>query len=216
MNIASIEATAWSCALVLWTFASEHPALTTMILGSIFARLGKMESPEHYALIAAREPVWFFSRWAAFRQLLAAVFSDTTKSKKIIAKIIAGPPKPPTGRSLVPSSDPPPPSVPPRAARMILVACVLSLLVATPGCSLLTKRNAKTVLDAAAFACVWGNALTDESAVADACGIARTLIPVIRDLIGEREAAKRAAASRAGVHWTGPSVDAGPADANSQ
>lgn len=215
MNIESIRTTAWSWFIALWTLACEHQAITAYVVGSVLAFLLKPQSEEHYAAIASKRPVWFFSRWAAFRQFLPTQFNDTGKAVSIVlAKIFAGPPKPPAppgppiGRSLVPSSDPPPPSVPKSAARLMLATLVLSLLVATPGCSLLTKRTAKTVLDAAALACVFQSEVTDESAVADACDIARELIPIVRNLIGQREAAKRS-----GVRWSSTAADAGATDA---
>lgn len=89
----------------------------------------------------------------------------------------------------------------PRDGAMAVAVVVLggaSLL----GCGL-TARDAKnasnSVLDAAQLACVFASALTDEAAVVEFCKIDRALTPVIRDLIGQREGAKRV-----GVVWGQP------------
>jgi hypothetical protein len=60
-------------------------------------------------------------------------------------------------------------------------------------------QHAKTALDAISIACIFQSELTDEKALADACGIARELVPVVRKLIGQRDAAKRS-----GVTWSKP------------
>jgi hypothetical protein len=64
------------------------------------------------------------------------------------------------------------------------------------GCALFTPKNAHSVLDAVQIACVFGTELVDEQKVADVCGVARDLLPIIRNLIGQREGAKRS-----GVRW---------------
>lgn len=73
------------------------------------------------------------------------------------------------------------------------------------GCGM-TKQEAKDVtkktLSVLELACIFASTLTDESAVADACGIAKDLTPLIRNLVGQREGAKRS-----GVMW--PVEDAG-------
>lgn len=75
------------------------------------------------------------------------------------------------------------------------------------GCALFTQKNARSVLDAVQIACVFESTITDEPALADACGIAHDLLPLLRQLVGQREAAKRA-----GVGWKRES-DAGTGDA---
>lgn len=87
------------------------------------------------------------------------------------------------------------------------------------GCAAM-KPIVKSVLDGAQIACVFGTELVDEEKVAEACGIARELIPIVRNLVGQRVAAKRA-----GVAWgrsgqdvasmpapstCAPAADAGP------
>lgn len=98
-------------------------------------------------------------------------------------------------------SDKPKPPVGPSIMAIGAVALVFG--VVTSGCSIFTKKNANSALDAVQIACVFGTEVIEEEAVADACGIARELIPVIRNLIGQREAAKRA-----GVRW-GQTLDGG-------
>lgn len=91
---------------------------------------------------------------------------------------------------------------------MSLALFALAWIVApcTAGCALLTPKNAHSVLDATQIACVFGTELVEEKTVADACNIARDLLPILRNLIGQREGAKRS-----GVRW--PGSDAGVRDA---
>lgn len=94
-------------------------------------------------------------------------------------------------------------------ARPLAVGLVAAIaLSAIAGCSLLTKENAKSALEVVQVACVMSSTLTNDADVAKACKIADDLIPVVHDLIGQREAAKRS-----GVKW-GDGFDAGaPTDA---
>jgi len=64
------------------------------------------------------------------------------------------------------------------------------------GCGLDAKTVAKDALSVTQIACVFASALTDDAAVAEACKIDKALTPLLRDLIGQREGAKRA-----GVSW---------------
>lgn len=77
------------------------------------------------------------------------------------------------------------------------------LAYCTSGCALFTKKNVHSVLDATQIACVFGTELIEEQAVADACDVARDLLPILRNLIGQREGAKKS-----GVRW-GVTLDAG-------
>jgi hypothetical protein len=83
------------------------------------------------------------------------------------------------------------------------ILVVVGLAGGVSACSVFTRENAKSALDAIQVACVMSSTITDEKEVADACGVARDLIPVLKNLIGQREAARRS-----GVHW-GRSLDAG-------
>lgn len=89
-----------------------------------------------------------------------------------------------------------------------------SPITATIGCS---HQQAKDVRDAALtlaqIACVFSSTITDEAIVAKTCGIVDKL-PFVRNLIGQREGARRA-----GVVWTTPDAgagDAGSSDAGTQ
>jgi len=99
-----------------------------------------------------------------------------------------------------------------------LIVALSFLLIA---CAAL-HTAAKTALDASDLTCVFGSELTDADALADFCKFAKPLVPLLRDLIGQREAAKRA-----GVMWpgardaggspqvrssAGPAHDGGPSD----
>jgi hypothetical protein len=81
-----------------------------------------------------------------------------------------------------------------RTVRTISLAAVL--LVAPAACSLFTPANLKSAIDATQLACVFASALTDSAAVADACQIDRSLVPVLDQLIAQREGAKKS-----GVRW---------------
>ena len=73
---------------------------------------------------------------------------------------------------------------------------IVALCLVIGGCSLFTAQNLKTALDASALACVFASELTDAQAVASACSIDQALVPVIDQLIAQRDAAKKQ-----GVHW---------------
>ncbi len=53
-----------------------------------------------------------------------------------------------------------------------------------------------SVLNAAQIACIMRSEVTDDKALADACDVAKDLLPIVRRLVGQREAARRA-----GVKW---------------
>ncbi len=73
------------------------------------------------------------------------------------------------------------------------------------GCALFTGKNIRSALDAVQIACIFESQITDEKQLADACAIAQDLIPILRNLVGQREAAKRS-----GVSWhRDPVSDAG-------
>lgn len=81
--------------------------------------------------------------------------------------------------------------------KLSLLAGALSvLLVATTNCALFTPKAVSSALDAAQLACVFESQVSDEKSLADACSIANDLIPIVRRLIAQREAAKRS-----GVAW---------------
>lgn len=64
------------------------------------------------------------------------------------------------------------------------------------GCSGLTQQQVNTItkglLSESQLACVMSSTLTDSQALATVCGIDQALVPVLQQLIGVREGAKRA------------------------
>jgi hypothetical protein len=78
-----------------------------------------------------------------------------------------------------------------------LVAGMITAAWALAGCSYFTPQNVKTALDATELACVFSSELTDSKAVAEACKIDAALVPVLEQLIAQRDAARKQ-----GVKWT--------------
>lgn len=90
------------------------------------------------------------------------------------------------------------------------IVCFWVLSISLTACSLFTKKNANSALDAAQLACIFNETVTNEDTLADICGVSKDLIPVIRNLVAQREAALKAGAPR----WGHPYRDAGvPLDA---
>lgn len=94
-----------------------------------------------------------------------------------------------------------PPSGPSVLLPLLLVGAFAGAPVLVSGCSLFTAKNAKSVLDAAQLACLFASTLTDAPAVLEACRIDAELTPVVRQLLAQRDGARKA-----GVVW---SADAG-------
>jgi hypothetical protein len=87
------------------------------------------------------------------------------------------------------------------------VLLLVGLAGGVSACSFLTPKNIRSVLDATAITCVFASELTDEKAVASVCGVADDLIPVLRNLIAQREASRRA-----GIAWGDGLEMLGPPD----
>ncbi len=106
-------------------------------------------------------------------------------------------------------------------AQMALVAVIAVYMVFLQACAYLTPKNAKDgILTASDIACVEESPLLDADETAVACGILRSPITreLLKRLIGQREAGKRA-----GYHWqplevteTVTTRDAGAKDAASR
>lgn len=77
---------------LLWglALARAHPSISGPLVGSLVTLVFKPRSPEAYSRLAARHPVWFFSRVAPLLQLIGALFPDTQKASKVIVKVITG------------------------------------------------------------------------------------------------------------------------------
>ena len=190
-----------------------HAVLAWLVLG-LCTLVFKKRTPEEYAKSAGRHPAWLFARVTAFWQFLGGLGLDPVKVSEALGKVISGRVQPlalgvvavkdePTAKKL--SSAPPPvvkddDSGPYRdglAALLILGALSLS----TSGCTPAGQQTAKTVTNAALtvaqIACLFASAETTDTTVASVCGISNDLLPVVRQLIGQREGAKKV-----GVTWT--------------
>ena len=86
---------------------------------------------------------------------------------------------------------------------------IIALCFFESSCALLTRQNARGVLDVVQTVCVIENATLGDAQVAQVCGVADELMPVLRNLLakqraqlarardeGEYAAASRAAAQR--------------------
>lgn len=77
--------------------------------------------------------------------------------------------------------------------RKLMVLTVVAVCVGA--CTPAQLAVARTALDALAVACVLGTQLTDESAVANACGVADDARPALREMLAGKAAAARMASS---------------------
>lgn len=80
----------WSAFLWVWALAKAHPAISTPILGALLTVVFKPRTGDQYARLAARNPVWLFTRVAAMLQLVAALFPDPVKAQAIVIKVFTG------------------------------------------------------------------------------------------------------------------------------
>ena len=172
-----------------WAWAKLHPELVWPIISGLFVLLFKKRSPEEYAALAARHPVWFFARFAAFTQLVGALGIDPMKAAAAVAKIFWGTDKPPSS----------PPSGP--SALVVLVfGAVLS--VSAAGCSFFTAQNAQKLIDAGKVACIVEHAFIDDATMNAVCDLvtlaereaAKDIARMHRETVGRRMATIRAEA----------------------
>lgn len=71
--------------------ATPHGAMALLYLCfSICVLLFKARTPDEYARIAARNPKWFWTRWAALWQAMGALGLDPYKTGIAMAKVVAG------------------------------------------------------------------------------------------------------------------------------
>jgi hypothetical protein len=103
----------------------------------------------------------------------------------------------------LPSSD--------EAKALALGFSLSALLTMQPACALLTRQNAKTVLDAAQIACVMQSFLVDIKQLQQVCEVADELQPTLRELIAMRQASQRA-----GVKYGDQALGMSPVDAGAQ
>lgn len=89
-----------------------------------------------------------------------------------------------------------------KGKELLIIALLVTFGATTTSCALFTKENAKSVMSASEMICIFNSTILEEDKLADVCGVTKELLPILRNLIGQREGAKRA-----GVHW--PSADGG-------
>lgn len=78
--------------------------------------------------------------------------------------------------------------------KIVIAGAAMALSLPIVGCSLFTKQNAKTALDALETTCVLlHNEIADVKALAEICNISQELEPELRDLIAARKIAASAA-----------------------
>ncbi len=58
-----------------------------------------------------------------------------------------------------------------------------AILLTASSCSLFTKENAKSALDAVKITCALERAALDDAAIAKACGVADALVPDLRTIL---------------------------------
>ena len=85
----------------------------------------------------------------------------------------------------------------------IYTFAIVGIVTSLSACALFTRKNANTALDAVQLACIFNSAVTQEETLAKICDVSLDMLPVIRKLVSQREAA-----ARAGVKWK-PATDGG-------
>jgi hypothetical protein len=83
---------------------------------------------------------------------------------------------------------------------------LVGVLAATPSCTPGQRAVARSVLDAATFACVLLSSLSDEEAVARTCRVEEAARPALREALAGRAAAARVAGVPAGAPICAPAT----------
>lgn len=183
--------------IIDWTATPLGSAVLGYVLLGICTFLFKPKSPEEYAAMAARNPRWFFARWAAFWQFLGGLALDPAKMATGLAKVITGHVRPVTTGSIpAPAMTEDDESGPYRDGFLPALALVGALSLTQVSCTPQAKSAANGALSAVELACIFSSYETDPSTLSQICGVARDMIPIVRQLIGQREGARRA-----GVAW---------------
>lgn len=73
-----------------WLASPLGNAVLGYVLIALCTYLFKKRTPEEYAASAARSPVWFFSRWTPFWQLMGTWGPDPSKAAEALGKVITG------------------------------------------------------------------------------------------------------------------------------
>lgn len=82
-------------ALLIGAWIADHPTEAWPVFTALAVLLFKPRTPEQYARLASRHPVWFFARLAAFWQLLGGAGLDPLKVAKAAWKVVTGKSEPP-------------------------------------------------------------------------------------------------------------------------
>jgi len=114
-------------------WVEAHPVFATVVfwplVTAILTAVLKPRTPEQYVALAARNPSWFFARWAAFLQLVGATGLDPVKALKILRKFWGGKFEPL-----------PPPSGPSKLPFVVLFVGAGALVTSTTGCTPAMKK----------------------------------------------------------------------------
>lgn len=196
MNVTLIVA--WVKSLALWFV--QNPTITAPLVGALITMVCKPRTPQQYAAMAMRYPTWLWIRIAAMLQLIAAIFPDPIKARKIVFKLIYAnidPIDPMTGSKSAPP--PPMPSAPPTkkeverswlgrrigfaASALLLIACTKQQLLGA-GDLFLQK-----------VMCAISNSDLPNDKIIEKCAIQPGDVNRILEIVGEhRQQAAKAAA----------------------
>ncbi len=187
------------------TWIRSNPLIAWPILTALVTVLFKPRTPADYEAMCARNPAWLWPRIATALQLFAALGLDPVKAMQVLRDHInrdggGGPADPVVdvtsdAKSVAPGADTSDDSKP--VSRWILVSLLLGA-VGLGGCSLFTKSQAKSAIDAVALACILERSTLDDQSIADACNIADSLIPSLKDLLAvHRKAVAKATSQKA-------------------
>jgi hypothetical protein len=176
----------------VWAWMVANPAYSWPLISALIVSMLKPRTPEQYAKLAGKSPLWFWARWAAFLQLVGALGIDPAKALEAASKAIWGRQRGPGGNF------PPPPAAP-------VLLLVMALGVGTSGCQWFTAKNIKTVLSFVQVACIIEHATLADVTVAKMCDVADDMMPSLQDILSKQRTALAAAkaegerAARAGM-----------------
>jgi hypothetical protein len=180
----------WFKTLLLWFV--QNPTITAPIVGATITLIWKPRTPQQYALMATRYPTWLWMRVAAFLQLIAALFPDPIKAKKVVFKLIYGdidPIDPNTGGKSVP---------PPSTKKDVNLQRRIKMLAAT--CILLVACTKQQLLGAGDLflqkvMCAISHSDLPNEKIIEACAVQPGDVNRILEIVGEhrKDAALKAA-----------------------
>lgn len=178
-----MKETALQYAHMFWAWVVANPTWSMPIIGAIITLIFKPRSSLQYALMATKQPIWFWARVAALLQLIGAIFPDPVKARKVLMKFIYG------------DIDPiEPPKGPPGAIPMLLLAGALAF--GTTSCTKEQVINTAVLFAEKAQCALLNSNLPNEQIIAK-CAIEPGDIERILALVGthREQAAKQAVAA---------------------